>query len=219
MKTPAINLDVLKIDFSKVQQDQPGLWPLPLKVLAWSVLTALVVFMGNKFYLNDVKLDLENKIAEETTLKADFEKKAFQAKNLDELRAQMEVATKTLDALLKQLPSQTEVPGLLEDITKTGLGSGLQFNTIQLQSERKVQFYAELPISITVQGSYHDFATFASGVSALSRIVSLHDFSLTPGRDGGTMTMSITAKTYRADTVVGVDKAAAAKSVNKKSNK
>jgi type IV pilus assembly protein PilO len=201
MKNTAINLDAFKIDFSKVQQDQPGLWPLPLKVLTWIALIGLVVFMGNKFYLIDTKETLAQQVAQEATLKSEFEKKAFQAKNLEELREQMEVATKTLDALLKQLPSQTEVPGLLEDITKTGIGSGLQFNSIALQAERKVGFYAELPISIRVQGGYHDFATFASGVSALSRIVSLHEFTLTPQGTGGAMSMTITAKTYRADTV------------------
>ena len=89
------------------------------------------------------------------------------------------------------------MPGLLEDITFTGLGSGLDFDSIQLQSEVAQEFYIELPISITVSGNYHDFGAFVSGVASLSRIVTLHDFSITKGADATDLDMIITAKTYR----------------------
>lgn len=201
MKKIAFNLENLKIDFSKVQKDQPGTWPLPLKVIVFLLVIALVIFIANYVFINDKKLELATAANEEVTLKADFEKKAFQAKNLEQLRLQMIQATETLGALLKQLPSKTEVPALLEDITKTGLGSGLEFTSIKLLPEGKVQFYAELPISISVKGGYHDLATFVSAISALSRIVTIHDFKLTPAGDDGLVTMNVTAKTYRADTV------------------
>ena len=102
-------------------------------------------------------------------------------------------------ALLRQLPSDTEVPGLLEDITRTGLGSGLEFEEIKLLPEAAQQFYIELPIQISVVGTYHDLATFVSGVASLPRIVTLHDFSIMPASDGSTtqLRMSILAKTYR----------------------
>ena len=101
--------------------------------------------------------------------------------------------------LLRQLPSDTEVPGLLEDITRTGLGSGLEFEEIKLLPEVTQPFYIELPIQITVTGTYHDLATFVSGVAGLPRIVTLHDFDLAPAKpDGGPkLRMSILAKTYR----------------------
>jgi type IV pilus assembly protein PilO len=100
---------------------------------------------------------------------------------------------------LRQLPSDTEVPGLLEDITRTGLGSGLEFEEIKLLPEVTQQFYIELPIQITVVGAYHDLATFASGVASLPRIVTLHDFQIKPVEPGNTqkLRMSILAKTYR----------------------
>jgi len=100
-----------------------------------------------------------------------------------------------LDTLISQLPSDTEVPGLLEDITETGLGSGLQIQSIALQEEVSHDYYIELPILMTATGGYHDFATFVSGVSSLPRIVTLHDFQI--DRDSGTLTLDITAKTYR----------------------
>jgi type IV pilus assembly protein PilO len=100
---------------------------------------------------------------------------------------------------LRQLPSDTEVSGLLEDITRTGLGSGLEFEEIKLMPEVTQPFYIELPIQITVTGAYHDLATFVSGVAGLPRIVTLHDFnieSVAPG-SGSKLRMNILARTYR----------------------
>ncbi|HBO5161887.1 TPA: type IV pilus assembly protein PilM [Pseudomonas aeruginosa] len=101
--------------------------------------------------------------------------------------------------LSSQLGADTEVPGLLEDITRTGLGSGLEFEEIKLLPEVAQQFYIELPIQISVVGGYHDLATFVSGVSSLPRIVTLHDFEIKPVAPGSTskLRMSILAKTYR----------------------
>ena len=105
----------------------------------------------------------------------------------------------------KTLPKDTEVPGLLEDITHTGLGSGLEFENIELRPEVEKEFYAELPITIQIVGDYHSFGSFVSGVAALPRIVTLHDFTIArpSGQDGeqlnalGLLSMDITAKTYR----------------------
>lgn len=107
----------------------------------------------------------------------------------------------SFETLKSQLPKDTEVPGLLEDITHTGLGSGLEFETIALKDEIEKEFYAELPIDIQVSGDYHGFGAFVSGVAALPRIVTLHDFKIVPVKEEagsrGMLDMSITAKTYR----------------------
>jgi type IV pilus assembly protein PilO len=124
----------------------------------------------------------------------------FQAANLEAYKEQMEEMEVSFGALLKQLPSDTEVPGLLEDITRTGLGSGLEFEEIKLLPEVTQQFYIELPIQIVVMGSYHDLATFVSGVASLPRIVTLHDFDIKPADKSGAssaLRMSVLAKTYR----------------------
>jgi type IV pilus assembly protein PilO len=90
------------------------------------------------------------------------------------------------------------VPGLLEDITNKGVESGLEIKKIELQAEQAKEFYIELPISIEVTGTYHDFGTFVSGIAALPRIVTLHDFKMsTDPKAPGVLTMSIAAKTYR----------------------
>jgi len=99
-------------------------------------------------------------------------------------------------AMLRQLPNKTEVAELLVDISQTGLASGLEFKLFKPQNEVPKEFYAELPISIRVKGTYHEFGNFISGIAALPRIVTVHNISMEPS-DGGELTMSILAKTYR----------------------
>ncbi len=103
----------------------------------------------------------------------------------------------TFGALVKQLPSDTEVPGLLEDITRTAIDNDLTIESIDLAQERITEFYAELPIDIIVEGDYHKIGSFVSGVANLSRIVTLHDFNITPSGSVQNLTMNIRAKTYR----------------------
>jgi type IV pilus assembly protein PilO len=111
----------------------------------------------------------------------------------------------SFEAILRQLPSDTEIPGLIEDITLVGLKNGLSFSSIDLQPEELHEFYIEKPIRIVVTGGYHELGAFVSDVADLSRIVTLHDFTISPeGRankpgdvPGGLLRMTILAKTYR----------------------
>lgn len=187
------------VDLSDLDMNNIGSWPVVIKIIAAILLAALVLGGGYYFYLSDMQASLEQQRAQEESLKQQFSTKAFQAANLEAYKAQMEEMEASFGALLRQLPSDTEVPGLLEDITRTGLGSGLEFEEIKLQPEVVQQFYIELPIQIKVVGGYHDLATFVSGVSSLPRIVTLHDFEIKPdSKDSSArLRMSILAKTYR----------------------
>ncbi|MEO6676709.1 MAG: type 4a pilus biogenesis protein PilO [Pseudomonas sp.] len=188
-----------KIDINDLDTNNIGSWPPAIKALAGILLMILVLGLGYNFYISDLENELDLKRAEESTLKDQFSSKAGMAANLELYTQQMKEMENSFGVLLRQLPSDTEVPGLLEDITRTGLGSGLEFEEIKLLPEVTQQFYIELPIQITVTGAYHDLATFVSGVAGLPRIVTLHDFDLAPANpDGGTkLRMSILAKTYR----------------------
>jgi len=188
-----------KVDLADLDLNNLGSWPTPVKVITSILLLIAVLALGYNFHLKDLQAQLEQKRLEEETLKQQFSAKAFQAANLEAYRAQMKEMEETFGAMLRQLPSDTEVPGLLEDITRTGLGSGLEFEEIKLLNEVTQQFYIELPIQISVVGAYHDLATFVSGVSSLPRIVTLHDFEIKPVRSGDSskLRMSILAKTYR----------------------
>ena len=187
------------IDLSDLDMNNLGSWPAAVKVIAGILLMALLLGGGYYFYLSDLQASLDQQAAEEASLKQQFSSKAFQAANLESYKAQMVEMEASFGALLRQLPSDTEVPGLLEDITRTGLGSGLEFEEIKLQPEVTQQFYIELPIQIKVVGAYHDLATFVSGVSSLPRIVTLHDFEIKPqSKDSSSkLHMNILAKTYR----------------------
>ncbi|MET1069464.1 MAG: type 4a pilus biogenesis protein PilO [Pseudomonas prosekii] len=188
-----------KIDINDLDTNNIGSWPPAIKAAAGILLMVLVLGLGYNFYISDLENELDLKREEETTLKEQFASKASLAANLELYTQQMKEMENSFGVLLRQLPSDTEVPGLLEDITRTGLGSGLEFEEIKLLPEVTQQFYIELPIQITVTGAYHDLATFVSGVAGLPRIVTLHDFDLAPAStDGGTkLRMSILAKTYR----------------------
>jgi len=188
-----------KIDINDLDVNNLGSWPAAVKTIAGALVLIIVLALGYNFYLKDLQDQLELSRASEVTLKEQFANKAFLATNLNAYKMQMKEMENSFGALLRQLPSDTEVPGLLEDITRTGLGSGLEFEEIKLLPEVTQQFYIELPIQITVVGAYHDLATFASGVASLPRIVTLHDFQIKPVEPGNTqkLRMSILAKTYR----------------------
>lgn len=174
-----------------------GAWPGPVKLVLCTLLFVATLGGGYWFHIKALQAELARVAGEESGLRADLESKAVLAANLEAYRQQMMEMEESFGDLLRQLPGQTEVPGLLEDITFTGLGSGLEFSNIALQSEVTAEFYIELPINIVVTGGYHDFGAFVSGVSSLSRIVTLHDFSISTGENRSELTMNITARTYR----------------------
>ncbi len=190
--------DLRELDFSELSVDNIGSWPMPVKVIAWVLVFVVVVAAGYFYNISDMSDQLTQVQKKEIDLKKEFEDKAFKAANLDALRKQMAEMQQTFGALVSQLPTDTEVPGLLEDITNKGVESGLEIKSIKLQPEQTKEFYVELPINIEVTGTYHDFGTFVSGIASLPRIVTLHDFKITSDpKAQGVLSMSISAKTYR----------------------
>ena len=187
-----------EFDIGNLDFDNVGSWPVAVKILVWAMLLVAVLVGGYYWHIKDMQLELAEAEAKEITLKTDFEKKAFQAANLDAYRQQMAEMEESFGALVSQLPSDTEVPGLLEDITNKALLNGLTIASIDLQKESAKEFYVELPISIAASGSYHDLGAFISGMAGLPRIVTLHDFQITADKkDTNQLDMKIIAKTYR----------------------
>lgn len=187
-----------EFDPGSLDFDNIGSWPTPAKVVVWVVLLVVVLVAGYYYHVEDLQLKLATEEGKEVKLKQDFEKKAFQAANLDAYRQQMVEMEESFGALVSQLPSDTEVPGLLEDITNKGLLNGLNISSIDLLKEQAKEFYVELPIAITASGSYHDLGAFISGMAGLPRIVTLHDFQITASsKNPNSLDMKILAKTYR----------------------
>ncbi|MFT4767808.1 MAG: type IV pilus assembly protein PilO [Glaciecola sp.] len=187
-----------EFDINDIHLDNIGSLPVVVKVILCVLLFAMVLVGGYYYHVKDLQVQLAGVQVREATLKQDYEKKAFQVANLDAYRRQMADMEESFGALISQLPSDTEVPGLLEDITNKGLLNGLEISTIDLQPEVSREFYVELPIAIVASGSYHDLGAFVSGMAGLPRIVTLHDFSITASSNSpAALSMSITAKTYR----------------------
>ena len=186
-----------EINLSDLTLDNVGSWPMPVKAIVWALVFGLVCFLGWNYHLKGMREQLLAVRTAETQLREEYRLKAFQVANLEALKAQLAEMEEQFGALLSQLPKDTEVPGLLEDITEKGTDAGLTFESIALEGERAAEFYVELPINISVKGAYHDLGGFASGVAGLPRIVTLHDFAITPGGNSGELNMRIQAKTYR----------------------
>lgn len=181
-----------------------GSWPIAVKIFIYVIVFVVILVMGYMLDLAGIKESLATGKQQQATLLGEFEQKIFKAQNLEVYKRQLKDMEDSFGALLRQLPKETEVPGLLEDITHTGLGSGVDFDSIDLGRESRREFYFEQPINIRVHGDYHAFGAFVSGMAALPRIVTLHDFRIVPtgGRSGNAtsspvLSMTIQAKTYR----------------------
>ena len=187
-----------EFDIGDLDINNAGIWPAPIKFIVVLIVFGLILGGGYWFFVKDLYSQLDQVAQKERELKQQYESKAFRVANLDVFKAQMAEMEETFAALVQQLPSETEVPGLLEDITNTALGNGLDLKVVKLQPEQRRDFYAELPISIQVSGSYHELASFVSSVAGLPRIVTLHDLTIKPiGGNGEQLNMQVTARTYR----------------------
>jgi type IV pilus assembly protein PilO len=183
--------DIKRLDPKKI-----GSWPALPKVAV--LVIVLLVAIGLAYWF-DWQGQVERIDAEKTKeeqLKTTFVDKKKQALDLPAYRKQLEDIEKQFGALLRQLPGKSEMDALLTDINQAGLGRGLQFELFKPAAEETARdFYAELPITIKISGSYHDIGAFASDIGKLSRIVTLNDISLSTGKDA--LTMEATAKTFR----------------------
>lgn len=193
---PKIDFRALAEDFKSLDPKDIGTWPLLPRI---TVLLGLFLALLVGGWWVDWKSQLENldgKRQQEAKLKEEYLDKKKQAVNLEEHRKQLAEIDKTFGALLKQLPNKAEMEALLIDINQAGLGRGLQFELFKPGKEVTKDFYAELPISLKITGSYHDLGAFSADVAKLSRIVSLTNVSVSPDKSG-VLKMDATAMTYR----------------------
>jgi len=185
------------IDFNDLEFNNIGVWPLPVRVGVLVILFVLLLGAAYYLHIQDLNQQHEGLVSEEARLKKVFEEKAFEAANLEAYRQQMAEIEASFGVLLGQLPTDTEVPGMLEDITEIGYGSSLEIVSITLQPEMTAEFYVELPIRIVARGGYHDFGSFVSGIAGLPRIVTLHDYTISSSGGSRLLQFDVMAKTYR----------------------
>ena len=187
-------------ELRSIDPREPGRWPLAVRAgavgLCFIVLSLVLAYV---FVWDEQVPELQKRQDTEQTLRSEFKIKHSKAVNLEIYKQQLKDIERSFGALLRQLPGKTEVPNLLVDISQTGLSAGLEEKLFQPQAEQKRDFYAELPIKISLTGSYHQFGEFVSGIAALPRIVTLHDIEIkTATKDAyDQLTLELTAKTYR----------------------
>lgn len=193
---PKFDFKALAEDFRSLDPKDIGTWPLLPRVTVLLALFVALLVGGWWFDWKSQLEDLEGKQQQEEKLKSEFLDKKKQAVNLEEHRKQLAEIDKTFGALLKQLPNKAEMEALLIDINQAGLGRGLQFELFKPGNESTRDFYAELPITLKISGTYHDLGAFSADVAKLSRIVSLTNIAVVPDK-GAQLKMDATAMTYR----------------------
>lgn len=186
-----INLNELR----NLNPKNPGAWPWAAKIIAFALLFVGVVALGVVFDTQDQWAGLQTIKAEEDSLKEVFLSKKKEAINLDLIKKQLTETQESFGALLKQLPSKSEMDALLTDINQAGLGRGLQFELFRPGPETVNGSFAEQPITIKVTGNYDDIGKFSSDIAMLPRIVTLNDIAISPVAGG--LSMDVIAKTFR----------------------
>lgn len=197
-------------DFNNIDFKNAGSLPMPVKAVLLAAVFLVILALGYYFLWSPAIESLDKAKSKEQELRQVFLDKKSQAINLDGYRQQMVEIEKTFGALLKQLPDKSQMDGLLTDINQAGLGRGLEFELFKPGQETQAEFYAEMPIAIKVQGTYHDLGAFATDISKLSRIVTLNDVfianSISTGKgnkdvktpvSNDVLVMEVVARTYR----------------------
>jgi type IV pilus assembly protein PilO len=182
--------------FRGLNPNDPSDWPALPRYGLCLFLTIAVVAVLWFLWLKGSDEELKTAQAKEVTLREDYKKKLVQAVNLETLKKQREQVQQYVTQLEKQLPSKAEIDALLSDINQAGLGRSLQFEFFRPGVVAVKEYYAELPIAIKITGRYHDIGAFAGDIANLSRIVTLNNIAITPGRDGA-LSLDSTARTYR----------------------
>ena len=182
-----------------------GSWPQKAKIGLCALLSVLIIALAWVLFISDKRTELQGLQGQENDLRTEFETKQGRAANLEPLKQQLAQMEQQLQQMLRQLPSKTEMPDLIVDISQTALATGIQNDLFKPGTEERKDFYAEKPISLRMVGTYHQFGAFVSGVASLPRVVimTMHDISLKPvnktGRIGpnSPLELSGTVKTYR----------------------
>lgn len=215
---PTVSLfDRVKLQLTGLDPNDPASWPAFPRYILCLLLALAVVSLLWFLWVSSYDEELQTEKDKEVKLRDDYKTKLAQAMKLEALKKQREQVQRYVFQLEKQLPSKAEMDALLSDINQAGLGRSLQFDLFRPGQVRVNEYYAELPITVRVNGRYHDIGAFASDIANLARIVTLESLTILPSREG-VLTMDATAKTYRyLDTSeVEAQKKAVAPKANKK---
>jgi type IV pilus assembly protein PilO len=199
-------MDLKNFDINDVDFNNMGSWPIAAKAITCVLVFGVVAWLGFHFFVSEQRKVLESIVRKEVDLKKEFETKQAKSANLDDYKRQMETIKSSFQTLLQQLPKSSELAELNDELSFAATRAGCSNVSIKFGPERKVEIYSEKPISLEVNGGYHQLANFVSFMSRLSRIVTLHDFEIkltdrkvSSNPSETLLAMTATAKTYRSD--------------------
>lgn len=188
-------------ELQSLDPNNPGAWPTWARIATVIVVAIMIMAAGFWFMIKPQLDELDQAQAKEQDLRKEFVAKQEKVASLDAYKAQLEEMRKSFGSMLRQLPSKTEVPSLLNDISQTRIAASLEEELFKPQGEVPRDFYAEIPNQITVIGTFHEMGAFVSGIAALPRIVTIDDVELhpIPGKNSAAneLRMQAYAKTYR----------------------
>ena len=201
-------MNLSEINLNNIDLREAGDWPWVGRLVLAILIMAAVLGAGYYFFVKDQLAQLDQITQEEQQLRQEFIEKQKVAANLESFRSQLKQLESDLQVMLRQLPTGTEMPELLENISDTGKRNGLEFDLFKPENEQPRDFYAAKPITIKAKGSYHQFGSFVSGVAALPRIVTLDNATFTAapaskdpktgkGQNLGQLSIQATLQTYR----------------------
>ena len=211
IKKKKMTVDQFFQQFNTLDMNNYGSWPLSVKITCWIFIFLAVLALGYFVVIRSQLEAIANAQAKEQSLLNEFKEKDSKLRNLQQYQTQLQEMEANFNQQLEQLPKETEIPSLVEDINLTGVNSGLKFKNIRLENEVKQELFIEQPISIEATGDYHAFGAFTTGIAALPRIVTLHDFTVEAKQDTEKKSdipvihYTVKAKTYR---YVGADEQA-----------
>jgi len=194
-----------KVDLKSLDFNDIGNWPRNAKIVFCTLIALVIMFVAYMLLISGKREELASLEGQEATLREQFSTEQARAVNLEPLKQQLAQMEQVLQQMLRQLPSKTEMPDLIIDISQTALSSGLTNQLFEPEQEQIKEFYAEKPIKLKMVGSYHQFGAFVSGVASLPRVVilTMHDINLKPADKAGgsiragALELSGTVKTYR----------------------
>ncbi len=165
------------------------------------LLICIVTFaiLGGAYYYFALMPRQEEYTRVQKTYKAQMDMLSTYKKRAEEITIYEQKMAETLDLFneaMKALPDKREIPSLLTGISRAGSNAGLSFHLFQPDNEINKEFYSEIPVSIKVEGKYHQVTDFFFQVLQLNRIVNIHDVDVKSKQDGQMLEMSCKAVTY-----------------------
>lgn len=177
-KKSSVDFNEVSKSFKSLDMQNPGLWPVIVKLTAVVGMLAVIALITWALPVSKKRAQIKSVESEQQTLLDTYREKESKARHLEELTAQVNQMEVQFNELLDQLPKDTRVSELVDGINMTGEGSSIRFNDITVEDEVSQEFFIEQPIKIIAEGQYHEFGDFISGIAALPRIITMHDFEI-----------------------------------------